>query len=69
MIDRRDFIAGTTLLGLTPALAFLPLGSWPIATDSRPVVFLIEGWDTPDDGHANHQIWFKIGRSWRTAWR
>jgi hypothetical protein len=67
IIDRRAFVAGTTLAAFVPALEFLPLPlSAPAANVSR-LVFMIDGWSVPSDG--DDEVWFRVGRSWRTAWR
>jgi len=68
MIDRREFIAGTTLLAVAPTLGLMPpqLPS-RAASASRPP-FLVDGWSI-EDGEAENQVWIRVSRSWRTAWR
>ncbi len=66
-IDRRAFVAGTTLVAFAPAIGFLPAALATPAANSNDLVFKIEGWSVPNDG-AN-EVWIRVGRSWRTAWR
>jgi hypothetical protein len=69
IIDRRAFVAGTTLVAFVPALEFLPVPlSPPIANTSRPI-FMIDGWSVPSDSDGADEVWIRVGRSWRAAWR
>ena len=66
-IDRRTFVAATTLVAFTPAIGFLPAPlSTPIA-NANDLVFKIEGWSDSND--SADEVWIRVGRSWRTAWR
>jgi hypothetical protein len=69
MIDRRDFIASTTSLLVAPTLELFPSKCPPCATGESGIVFLIEGWSAPGDSNSTDQVWLRVGRSWRTAWR
>jgi hypothetical protein len=69
MIDRRDFIAGATLVAVAPALGLLPSQPPALAANVGPVVFMIEGWSVQDDNGTADQVWIRVGHSWRTAWR
>ena len=74
MIDRRTFVAGTALVAVAPTLGLLPTQAGPsvaapsAATAAR-IVFMIEGWSVQDERTTADQVWIRIGRSWRTAWR
>ena len=48
-IDRRAFVAGTTLLAFAPALGFLPAPLSPPAANPSHLVFMIDGWSVPSD--------------------
>jgi hypothetical protein len=67
IIDRRAFIAGTTLVAFAPVLEFLPVRVSPLAADASRPVFMIDGWSVPSD--SADEMWIRVGRSWRTAWR
>jgi len=74
MIDRRAFVAGTSLVVVAPVLSLLPTQAaasapTPDALNVSRVIFMIEGWSAQDDGRKDDQIWIRIGRSWRTSWR
>ena len=67
MIDRRAFVAGTALVAIAPAIEFLPAPlSAPAANASR-LLFMIDGWSVASD--SADEVWIRVGRSWRTAWR
>jgi len=68
MIDRRAFIAATASVSLAPVLG---LPSQPLAaeTAASPIVLVIEGWSTPNQGSATDAVSIRISQSWRTAWR
>jgi hypothetical protein len=66
-IDRRVFVAGTTLVAFAPAIGFLPIGLATPAADANHLAFKIEGWSDSDD--SADEVWIRVGRSWRTAWR
>ena len=74
MIDRRAFVAGTALVAVAPTLGLLPTQAGPsvaapsAATAAR-IVFMIEGWSAQDDSTKDDQLWVRVDRSWRTAWR
>lgn len=67
MIDRRAFVAGTALLAVAPAVGFLPTTLSASAANANNLVFKIEGWSVPSD--SADEVWIRVGRSWRTAWR
>ncbi len=66
-IDRRAFVAGTTLVAFAPAVGFLPTVLSAPAANANNLVFKIEGWSVPSD--SADEVWIRVGRSWRTAWR
>jgi hypothetical protein len=69
MIDRRDLIAGAALVAVAPTLEWLPPAlSQPGVNSSYPVL-LIDGWNVEDDSDATNQVWIRVDRSWRVAWR
>ena len=68
-VDRRTFVAGATLLTVAPTLQFLPVPSSAVAANARPIAFMVDGWSVPDDGGSADEVWIRVGRSWRTAWR
>jgi hypothetical protein len=69
MIDCPDFIAGTILVGLTPAIQLLPCQQVSSAAIQNRVVFMIRGWSVEDDCGGANQVWITVSNSWRTAWR
>jgi hypothetical protein len=69
MIDRRDFIAGATLVFIAPAMRLLPSQQPSSAASQSRVVFMIRGWSIQDDCASANQVWMIVGNSWRTAWR
>ena len=69
MIDRREFIAWSAVITVAPALVLFRAQFLPVETATRPVAFMIEGWTVQDDSGAADQVWMRVGRSWRTAWR
>ena len=69
MIDRREFIAGSAVITIAPALVLFRTQSPPVETATIPVAFMIEGWSVQDDSGVADQIWMRVGHSWRTAWR
>jgi hypothetical protein len=69
IIDRRAFVAGATLLTVAPALALLPVPSSAAAANARRIIFRIDGWSIPGDSDSADEVWIRVDRSWRTAWR
>ena len=69
MIDRRDFIASTTLAFVAPAIHLSPLQQPLSASGQSQVVFMIHGWSVQDDRAGANQVWITVSNSWRTAWR
>jgi hypothetical protein len=67
IIDRRAFVAGTALVAFAPAFEFLPVPPSSPATNAGCLVFMIDGWNAPGD--SADEVWIRVGRSWRTAWR
>ena len=47
-IDRRTFVAGTTLVAFAPAVEFLPAPLSPPAANASRLVFMIDGWSVPE---------------------
>jgi len=68
-IDRRAFVAGTTLVAFAPALEFLPVLSPPLPEIASRPVFMIDGWSVSSNGDGADEVWFRVDRSWRTVWR
>jgi hypothetical protein len=66
-IDRRSFVAGTTLVAFAPAIGFLSTALATPAASANHLVFKIEGWSASND--SADEVWIRVGRSWRTAWR
>ena len=69
LIDRREFVTGAALVTLAPTPA---LPSTRVAAPSAKhgqLVMKIEGWTSPDQSGADDEIWIKLDRSWRAAWR
>jgi hypothetical protein len=67
VIDRRAFVAGTTLVAFAPALEFLAVPLSLPAANANRLVFMIDGWSVPSD--SADEVSIRVGRSWRTAWR
>lgn len=69
LIDRRAFVAGTTLAAVTPALpAFLLDVAAPVPDVSRPCL-AIHGWSTDVCDSPDDKVWLRVAHGWRTAWR
>ncbi len=68
-VDRRTFVAGVTLLTVAPTLQLLPVPSSAAAANARRIVFMVDGWNIPGDSDSADEVWIRVGRSWRTAWR
>ena len=66
IIDRRAFVAGTTLVALAPALEFVPV-PLPSPANAGRLVFMIDGWSVSSD--SADEVWIRVDRSWRSAWR
>ena len=69
IINRRDFIAGATLVFIAPAIRLLPSQQPSSAADQSRVVFMIRGWSVQDDPASADQAWVTVSNSWRAAWR
>jgi len=67
IIDRRAFVAGTALVAIAPAIEFLLVPLSPAAANASRLVFMIEGWSDPSE--SADEVWIRVDRSWRTAWR
>jgi hypothetical protein len=68
IIDRRELIVRTTIVGLAPMLKLLPSPLTSGEPELSPVTFMIEGW-SQDDGGPAYLVWIRIGHAWRTTWR
>jgi hypothetical protein len=69
MIDRREFVSGTTLVAIAPTVSLLPVALPTRAAETNRLVMKIDGWSTPDQRGADEEVWITVSRSWRTAWR
>ena len=73
IIDRRAFAAGTALVAIAPMVAppfELLSSSLPAdAASIGRVVFMIDGWSSRGDSVTDDQLWIRVDRSWRAAWR
>ena len=72
IVDRRAFIAGTALVVVAPAIGLLPAPAASPAPRAPTIgwpVFMIAGWSAQDDSPKDDQLWVRVDRSWRTAWR
>jgi hypothetical protein len=69
MIDRRQFIAGAALAVVQPTLGLSPAeASLPVKNLHHPT-FMIDGWSSPSRSDTADQVWIRVDRSWRAAWR
>jgi hypothetical protein len=68
-IDRRTFIIGTGVAAIAPSLQLWPLPFPARAAAMNRVEFMIEGWSVEDASEATEQVWIRLDRTWRTAWR
>jgi hypothetical protein len=68
-IDRREFITGTTIVVVAPAIQLLPAQQSSSAASQSGVVFMIHGWSVEDDCTSANKVWITVSNSWRTAWR
>ena len=69
LIDRRDFIAGTILAGVTRAIQLLPPQHSSSAASQSRAVFMIRGWSVEEDSAGANHVWITVHNSWRAAWR
>ena len=69
MIDRRKFVSGTTLVAVVPTLSLLPVALPTPAAETNRLVMKIVGWSTPCQRGTDEEVWIRVDRSWRTAWR
>ena len=69
MIDRRDFIVSTILVGVAPAFHLLPSQQSSSAENQSRVVFMIRGWSVEDGRAGTNHVWITVNNSWRAAWR
>jgi hypothetical protein len=69
MIDRREFMSGTALVALAPTLSLLPVVLPTPAAETNRLVMKIYGWSTPGQSGTDEEVWIRVNRSWRTAWR
>jgi hypothetical protein len=68
-VDRRTFLAGAALVAVAPAMEISVRNVPKQPANSKRIAFMIDGWSSQDDNVAADQLWFRVGRSWRTAWR
>jgi hypothetical protein len=69
IIDRREFMAGAALAVVTPTLELLPAqASQPVRNVKYPT-FMIDGWSLPGRSEVANEVWMRVDRSWRAAWR
>ena len=68
-IDRRTFIIGTGVAAIAPGLQLWPLQLPARAAAMNRVEFMIEGWSVEDASEVTEQVWIRLDRTWRTAWR
>jgi hypothetical protein len=69
MIDRRRFMSGTALVAVVPTLSLLPVALPTPAAETNRLVMKIDGWSTPGQRGTDEEVWIRVDRSWRTAWR
>jgi hypothetical protein len=69
MIDRRKFMSGTALVAVVPSLSLLPVVLPTPAAETKRLVMKIDGWSAPGQGGTDEEVWIRVDRSWRTAWR
>jgi hypothetical protein len=69
MIDRRKFMSGTALVAVVPTLSLLPVALPTPAAETNRLVIKIDGWSTPGQRGTDEEVWIRVDRSWRTAWR
>lgn len=70
-VHRRAFIAGATLLTVAPGLQLLPVAPSARAASARRTALMIDGWSSPgdSDSEGGDEVWIRVDRSWRSAWR
>jgi hypothetical protein len=68
-IDRRTFIVGTGVAAVSPGLQLWSLQLPARAAAMSRAEFMIEGWSVRDASAATEQVWLRLDRTWRTAWR
>jgi hypothetical protein len=69
MIDRRNFIAGAAVVAVGPGLGVLPEALREQVMSLTYPAFMIEGWSAQAANDSASQVWIRIDRSWRAAWR
>jgi hypothetical protein len=69
IIDRRELIVGTAIVAVAPTLELLPSPLTSDETELNPVTFMIEGWNSQEDGGTANLVWLRIGHAWRTTWQ
>ena len=68
-VDRRAFVAGATLLTVAPAIQLLPVAPSARVASVRRTALMIDGWSSPGDSDGGDEVWIRVDRSWRSAWR
>jgi hypothetical protein len=68
-IDRRTFTVGATMAVVAPTLPLLPCQQPTASASPSRVVLMIHGWSISDKDSAGEEVWFRVDRSWRCAWR
>jgi hypothetical protein len=69
MIDRRSVLAGTALAAVAPTLSFASASLPTPPAEATRLIARIDGWSVPNECNAAEEIWIRVDRSWRAAWR
>jgi len=68
-IDRRTFVSGSALVALAPALHLMPASPSTSVIEIGGLELKMDGWSVPNKGNSTKEIWIRVNRSWRAAWR
>jgi hypothetical protein len=68
MIDRRNFTIGASLAVVVPPLQLMSCQQ-PAVAASPTYTFMIDGWNTSREKSSAEEVWLRVDRSWRAAWR
>ncbi len=69
MIDRRNFTIGAAMVAVAPPLQLLSCQQPTAAASPTRVAFKIHGWNTANENSVAEEVWLRLDRSWRAAWR